>query len=347
MCPFAQSHWHSFGGSSDNILWYRVIAGSQLSQTTLSELKAASHFVHETLLPTPTLNWPLLDQAMATKVWVKNENHLPTGAFKVRGGLFYMDRLVKAGAPPGVCAATRGNHGQSIAFAAARYGLPCVIFVPEGNNLDKNRAMRALGAEVIEVGLDFDESVAQARTYAEEQGLHLIPSFHPHLVLGVASYALEWFEQAPDLTKVYVPIGLGSGICGVLMAKAALNLDVEIIGVVSEAFPTYLESSRQGQSVLTPPAYTIADGLAVRQAHNDALGLIEQGVSKILTVSDQEISSAISILFRCTHNVAEGAGAAALAAAVKDASHHLSTDQLGVVLSGGNVAAEVLSNALQ
>ena len=317
-----------------------------MNAPTISEIEAASRLVYEALEPTPTIHWPLLDEIMGRKVWLKHENHLPTGAFKVRGGLVYLNRLMAVSPPSGVCAATRGNHGLSIAYASERFDLPCVIFVPEGNSLDKNRAMRALGAEVREIGKDFDESVSYAEAYAKASGLHQIPSFHPDLVLGVASYALEFFTAATELDRVYVPIGLGSGICGILAAKHALGLKVDVIGVVSEAFPTYLNSMQDGQIVMTAPGFTIADGLAVRRANADALGYIQAGVSRIVSVSDDEILKAMGCLFDCTHNVAEGAGVAALAAAFKDRSSCEPDDQIGVVISGGNVSAETLVHAI-
>jgi threonine dehydratase len=258
----------------------------------------------------------------------------------------YVDRLLKTQLVTGLCAATRGNHGQSIAFAASRRGLKAVIVVPKGNNPDKNRAMIALGARLIEYGEDFDESVAYARVYAEAEGLHLVPSFHKDLVLGVATYAYEFLTKVPALTKIYVPIGLGSGICGVLFAKAALGHSVDVIGVVADAFQTYPRSLDAGEPILTEPADSIADGLAVRLANPQALAMIKKGVSRILAVDETAILGAIQALAKHTDNEVEGAGAASLAAAFLERDAHVEDDQIGIVASGGNLEAKVLARAL-
>ena len=318
----------------------------QLNQSKLNQLNEAAQLIYEVLPPTPATAWPCLSDALGAKLWVKHENHLPTGAFKVRGGLVYVDRLLKARSVKGLCAATRGNHGQSIAFAAARQGLKAVIVVPKGNNPDKNRAMIALGARLIEYGEDFDESVAYARIYAEDEGLHLVPSFHEDLVLGVATYAYEFLTRVPALTKIYVPIGLGSGICGVLFAKAALGHSVDVIGVVADAFQTYPRSLDAGEPILTEPADSIADGLAVRLANPQALAMIKKGVSRILAVDETAILGAIQALAKHTHNEVEGAGAASLAAAFLERDAHVEDDQIGIVASGGNLEAKVLARAL-
>jgi len=318
----------------------------QLNQSKLNQLNEAAQLIYEVLPPTPALAWPGLNGALGAKLWVKHENHLPTGAFKVRGGLVYVDRLLKTQSVTGLCAATRGNHGQSIAFAAARQGLKAVIVVPKGNNPDKNQAMIALGAQLIEYGEDFDESVAHARTYAEAEGLHLVPSFHEDLVLGVATYAYEFLTKVPALTKIYVPIGLGSGICGVLFAKAALGHGVEVIGVVADAFKTYPRSLHAGEPILTEPADSIADGLAVRLANPQALAMIKKGVSRIVAVGENALLGAIGALAKHTDNLVEGAGAASLAAAFLERDTHARNDQIGIVASGGNLEAKVLARAL-
>ena len=317
-----------------------------MNHSKLNQLNEAAQLIYEVLPPTPATAWPCLSDALGAKLWVKHENHLPTGAFKVRGGLVYVDRLLKARSVKGLCAATRGNHGQSIAFAAARQGLKMVIVVPKGNNPDKNRAMIALGARLIEYGEDFDESVAYARIYAEDEGLHLVPSFHEDLVLGVATYAYEFLTRVPALTKIYVPIGLGSGICGVLFAKAALGHSVDVIGVVADAFQTYPRSLDAGEPILTEPADSIADGLAVRLANPQALAMIKKGVSRIMAVDETAILGAIQALAKHTDNEVEGAGAASLAAAFLERDAHVEDDQIGIVASGGNLEAKVLARAL-
>ena len=317
-----------------------------MNQSKLNQLNEAAQLIYEVLPPTPATAWPCLSGALGAKLWVKHENHLPTGAFKVRGGLVYVDRLLKTRSVTGLCAATRGNHGQSIAFAAARQGLKTVIVVPKGNNPDKNRAMIALGARLIEYGEDFDESVAYARIYAEDEGLHLVPSFHEDLVLGVATYAYEFLTKVPALTKIYVPIGLGSGICGVLFAKAALGHSVDVIGVVADAFQTYPRSLQAGEPILTEPADSIADGLAVRLANPKALAIIEKGVSRIIAVDETAILGAIGVMAKHTDNLVEGAGAASLAAAFVDREAQANNDQIGIVASGGNLEAKLLKRAL-
>ena len=317
-----------------------------MNHSKLNQLNEAAQLIYEVLPPTPVIAWPGLNDALGAKLWVKHENHLPTGAFKVRGGLMYVDRLLKTQLVTGLCAATRGNHGQSIAFAAARQGLKAVIVVPKGNNPDKNRAMIALGARLIEYGEDFDESVAYARVYAEAEGLHLVPSFHKDLVLGVATYAYEFLTKVPALTKIYVPIGLGSGICGVLFAKAALGHSVDVIGVVADAFQTYPRSLDAGEPILTEPADSIADGLAVRLANPQALAMIKKGVSRIMAVDETAILGAIQALAKHTDNEVEGAGAASLAAAFLERDAHVEDDQIGIVASGGNLEAKVLARAL-
>ena len=300
-------------------------------------LEAAAAFVHETLQPTPQLEWPLLSKRCGARVLVKHENHLPTGAFKLRGGLVYMNEL-RASEPgvQGVISATRGNHGQSVATAARRFGLSATIVVPRGNSVEKNAAMRAQGARLVEHGGDFQEALEHAQALAVRDGLRFVPSFHPALVRGVASCALELFGAAPDLDVLYVPIGLGSGICAALDARDALGLRTRIVGVVSERAPTYALSFTAGRPVATESADTFADGLAVRVPNPDALARMRSGVERIVAVSDAEIRSAIRSLFSDTHNVAEGAGAAGLAACLRE-REALAGKRVAFVLTGGNI----------
>jgi len=303
----------------------------------LAELEADAAFVHEVLPPTPQITWPLLARRVGAELWVKHENHLPAGSFKPRGGLVYF-RELRAREPEvrGVIAATRGNHGQSVPFAARRFGLPTTIVVPHGNSRDKNAAMRALGATLVEHGRDFQEAFEHAQKLAVADGLHFVPSFHPWLVRGVASYGLELLRAVPDLELLYVPIGLGSGICAVLRARDALGARTRVVGVVTERAPTYALSFAAGRPVPTETADTFADGLAVRVPNADAVALIRAGAERVVTVSEGEVAAAVRALFSDTHNVAEGAGAAALAGCLKE-RRELAGRRVGVVLTGGNI----------
>ncbi len=311
---------------------------------TRSELEDAAEVVHRVLDPTPQIAWPLLGARCGAEVWVKHENHLPTGAFKVRGGLVYLDSLRDAELPGGVVAATRGNHGQSIAFAASRTGLASTVVVPHGNSAAKNRAMEAYGATLVEHGVDFQEALEHARGLAED-GLHLVPSFHPLLVRGVGSYGLELFGARPDLDTVYVPIGLGSGICGVLAARDALGLRCDVVGVVAEQAPAYALSVEAGAPVETAVPDTFADGLAVRVPNAAALEIIAARAARIVTVSETEMREAVRIYFEDTHQVAEGAGAAALAAALQERPRNAGR-RVAAVLSGGNLDAGLYAGIL-
>ena len=228
---------------------------------SLQDVEDAAAIVYAAMPPTPQYAWPLLAGRTGCEVWVKHENHTPTGAFKVRGGLVYMDRLKRDGREvAGVISATRGNHGQSIALAAARAGIAATIVVPEGNSVEKNAAMRAFGAELVEAGHDFDAARETAMQLAGERGLSMVPSFHRDLVCGVATYALELFRAAPLLDTVYVPIGLGSGICGTIAMRDALGLSTKVVGVVSTEAPAYALSFAAGKVVPTNSADTMADG---------------------------------------------------------------------------------------
>lgn len=315
---------------------------------TRAALEAAAAVVREVVPPTPQRRWPLLEQRAGCEVWVKHENHAPTGAFKVRGGLVYVRALLeREPAVRGMLAATRGNHGQSVAFAATRAGLPSVVVVPHGNSREKNAAMRAFGAELIEVGRDFQEASEHAAGLAQERGLHVVSSFADELVLGVATYALELFTAAPDLDAVYVPIGMGSGICGVIGARDALGLRTRVIGVVSEALPSYQQSFAAGRPVATPPAETIADGLACRVPNPDAVAAILAGADDVVAVSEDAIHRAMRCYFTDTHNVVEGAGAAPLAALLQRGEREREGGRrVAVVASGGNVDAPVFRAVL-
>ncbi len=313
---------------------------------SLADLEAAAATVHAVLPPTPQYRWPLLGRRVGAEVWVKHENHTPVGAFKVRGGLVLFETLKRTRARlPGVVAATRGNHGQSVAFAAARAGVPALIVVPRGNSPEKNEAMRSLGAELLVHGQDFQEALERARALTEERGLFFVPSFAPDLVRGVASYALELFRAAPRLDRVYVPIGLGSGICGVIAARDALGLSTEVVGVCAEGAPCYALSFAAGRAVSTERADTMADGVACRVPVEEAVETILRGAARVVTVPDDAIREAMRAFFSDTHNVAEGAGAAPLAAALKERALNAGK-RIALVLSGGNVDREVFARVL-
>jgi threonine dehydratase len=268
---------------------------------------------------------------------VKHENHTPIGAFKVRGGLVYHDRLKREQPKvPGIISATRGNHGQSLAFAAGRAGVPATIYVPHGNSIEKNRAMRAFGAELVEHGEDFQAAREESARHAARAGLHMVPSFHRDLVLGVATYALEFLRAAPDLDVIYVPIGQGSGVCGCILARDLLGRNTEIVGVQSTEAPSYALSFAAGGLVTTETSNTHADGMATRIPDEEALAIIRKGASRIVQVTDDEVGAAIRAYWTDTHNLAEGAGAAALAAALKEKSK-LQGRRVGLILSGGNI----------
>jgi threonine dehydratase len=307
----------------------------------LRDLERAHQVVGAAMPPTPAYAWPLLARRLGTRVVVKHENHTPIGAFKVRGGLVYIERL-KRERPntPGLISATRGNHGQSLAFAGGRYGLPATIYVPRGNSVEKNRAMQAFGATLVEHGEDFQAAREEAERRAQFSGLHMVPSFHPDLVLGVATYALELFRTAPDLDRLYVPIGQGSGICGCILARDLLGLKTEIVGVQSTEAPAYALSFAAGTVVTTETANTLADGMATRIPDPDALAIIRKGASHIVQVTDQEVAAAIRAYWTDTHNLAEGAGAAPLAAAMQE-KEALQGGRVGLILSGGNIDLEL------
>ena len=312
----------------------------------LSRIREAADLVYRAMPPTPQYAWPLLCEALGTQVWVKHENHTPTGAFKVRGGLVYFDGLRRREPDcRGVISATRGNHGQSIGFAARRHGLAATIVVPHGNSREKNAAMRALGVELLEHGEDFQAAREQALRLGAERGLHAIPSFHPDLVLGVASAWVEFLESAPELDLLFVPIGLGSGICAAAAARAALGARPRIIGVVSTLAEAYALSFEQRRAVQAPALTEVADGMACRVPDAQALDIIWSQVDEIVRVDDEQVLRAMRLYFTATHNLAEGAGAAALAAALAQ-RERLRGRRIGLWLSGGNVDLEMFRRAM-
>ena len=321
-----------------------------ITATMLASLRDAARSVHAVMAPTPQYRWPLLESAFGCRhggqLWVKHENHTPVGAFKIRGGLRWFER-VAGGAERvrGVVSATRGNHGQSVAFAAARWHIPVLIVVPRGNSRAKNAAMRALGAELVEHGDDFQAAREHAIALAGERGWTMVPSFHPHQVEGVASYALELFGAVPALDVVYVPIGLGSGACGLIAARDALGLATRIVGVGSTGAPAYALSLAAGRPVSHPVTTELADGLACRTPDPDALAILARGLDRMVEVSDAEVAQAMRRMFDAAHQTAEGAGAAALAAAWKD-REAMADRQAAVILSGGNVDREVFTRVL-
>jgi len=313
---------------------------------SLGDLESAAALVYTVMPPTPQQCWPALSARTGADVWMKHENQTPVGAFKVRGGITYLDHLRRTEpGVTGVVTATRGNHGQSIGLAARRHGLPAAVVVPRGNAVEKNNAMRRLGVELIERGHDFQAALEAAAEIAVERAWHLVPAFHPLLLLGVATYSLELFRAVPDLDTVYVPIGLGSGICGLIAAREALGLRTKIVGVVSDAAPAYAISFAAGHPVSHDVTTQIADGMACRTPVPEALEIIRRGAERVVQVSDPEVEAAMRILFTDTHNVAEGAGAAALAALMKERAR-MRGKRVGVVLSGGNVDREVLDRVL-
>jgi threonine dehydratase len=313
---------------------------------SLAQIRDAQTVVYRHMPPTPQYTWPLVNQRLGTEAWIKHENHTPVGAFKLRGALVYMDWLKQTHpGVAGVVAATRGNHGQGVGMAARLAGLRAVIVVPHGNSKEKNRAMLAQGVELVEHGHDFQESLEFARGLAEERGFAMVDSFHERLVMGTATYALEFFQAAPPLDTVYAPIGLGSSVCGVSAARNALQLKTEIVGVVAAQSPSYSLSFKQRKVVESPSLTAIADGLACRKPNAQAMEVIWANVARIVEVTDAEIAQAMRALYEDTHNLAEGAGAAALAGALKEKEHN-GGKRIGIVLTGGNVDRQAYSQVL-
>lgn len=320
-----------------------------MSLPPLADLEQAALAVYAAMPPTPQYSWPLLNAALGIETWVKHENHGPAGAFKLRGGVVYMERLLqREPGVRGVAAATRGNHGQSIAFAARRHGLQATIVVPHGNSMEKNAAMRALGARLIEHGADFQESREHAYALADRERLHMVPSYHPDLVAGVASYWMELLRARPELDLVLVPIGQGSGFAAAVAAREALGLKTRIVGVVSTHAPAYLLSYQAGRAIDAPVSTVLADGMACRTPDPVSLELVRRHADAVIAVSDDEVAQAMRLMYACTHNVAEGAGAAALAGALqlKREGRLGGVGKLGVPLTGANVDAALFSAVL-
>ena len=313
----------------------------------IQEIEAAQSIVYGAMPPTPQYTWPLLNQRLGTEAWIKHENHTPVGAFKLRGGMVYVTWLkeTQTGLTT-VVAATRGNHGQGVALAARKLGLKAVIVVPHGNSTEKNRAMKSQGAELIEHGHDFQESLEFARSLATQPGHAMVESMHPRLVMGTSTYALEFLKATPALKTVYVPIGLGSSICGMSAVRNALNLATEIVGVVSSASPSYALSFRERRVIEAHSTTRIADGLACRLPNADAMSVIWANVARIVEVSDAEIASAMRAYYEDTHNIAEGAAASALSGAMQE-RETLSDQKIGIILTGGNIDRDLYREVLE
>ena len=317
-----------------------------MSLFTLKELEHATGVVRSFMPATPAFEWPLLSRRAGMQVLMKHENHTPTGSFKARGGLVYIDSLNGSnGLPKGLVTATRGNHGQSIAIGAARCNIPVLIVVPEGNSTEKNAAMEAFGGELVISGKDFDESRETAAQIERDKGYHFVPSFHPKLVVGVATYAHEFFEKHNDLEVVYVPIGMGSGIASLITVRDLMGLKTDIVGVVAQNACAFAHSFDAKKPVATATANTFADGMACRQPLAQALDVVLSGAARVVCVSDNEIASAIRHIYTDTHNLAEGAGAASVAAMLKE-SDSFNYKKAGVILTGGNIDMQVFAKIL-
>ncbi|MBC3387552.1 threonine dehydratase [Pseudomonas sp. SWRI179] len=313
---------------------------------TRDDIEQAARHLYQFMPATAQYAWPLLAERLGCTVWVKHENHTPTGAFKARGGLTFVHWLKREHPEAkGIVTATRGNHGQSLALAATALGLKALIVVPQGNSVEKNNAMRGFGGEVVEYGRDFDEAREEALRLAHAQGLYLVPPFHPELVKGVATYGLELFQAVPDLDTVYVPIGCGSGICAVIAARDALGLETRVVGVVSTEADAAKSSFETGRLCETPSANTFADGLAVRKPIPEALAIYGAAAARIVAVSDAEIAEAMRVYYTDTHNLAEGAGAAALAALMQE-REAMQGKKVAVILTGGNIDRPVYARLI-
>jgi len=313
---------------------------------SLEEIREAQSLIYSLMQPTPQISWPLLNRVLGADVWVKHENHTPIGAFKARTAVAYAAELFREGMKiSGLITATRGNHGQSVALAGARFGVPVTVVVPFGNSAEKNAAMRAQGANLIQFGHDFEEARQHAAKLADEQGWHFVPNYHRNIVKGVASYWMELFQEEPDLDCVYVPIGMGSGICAGCAVRNGMGLKTKIVGVVSDGAPAYALSFETGRVVEAPVATLIADGMACRRPDEEALAIIRENADHVVLVSDDEIRQAMRTYFTATHNVMEGAGAASLAAALKE-KEALAGKRVGLIATGGNVDHEVFAKIL-
>lgn len=316
------------------------------SLPTIEEIEAAQKLVYSLMQPTPQIVWPLLCERVGTELWTKHENHTPTGAFKARTAVVYAAEVFKEKTGiTGLVTATRGNHGQSVALAAHRFGVPAYVVVPRGNSPEKNAAMRSQGADLIEYGADYEESKGHAKKLAEERGWHFVPSYHRDIVKGVATYWLEFFSAVPNLDVVYVPIGQGSGICSCAAVRNALDLKTKIVGVVAEGAPAYALSFEAGRKIAAPVTTLLADGMACRVPDEGSLAVVLEDVDHVVQVSEDEIGKAMKVIFTDTHNVAEGAGAAGLAAAMKE-KEVVKGKRAGIVITGGNVDHDVFARVL-
>ncbi|MEM9622432.1 MAG: threonine dehydratase [Pseudomonadota bacterium] len=313
---------------------------------TKSDLERVQQLVYQYMQPTPAYAWPLLCEAAGCEVWVKHENHTPIGAFKVRGGLVYLDELMRQDGPSHLVTATRGNHGQSIPFAARQYQCAVDVFVPEGNSVEKNAAMRAWGARLHVHGCDFDEAARQAERFAEQNQAHRIPSFDEHLVRGVATCGAELFAGVADLDTVYVPVGMGSGACAMVWVRDLLGFKTDIVGVVAAGADAFAQSFDAGRVTPGAHAATFADGIATRLPHPDAFAILAQGLARVVTVTDTQIADAMRLLYHTTHNIAEGAGAAATAALLAELADGRDPGKVAVVLTGGNIDQDVFAAVL-
>lgn len=314
---------------------------------TYKEIVDASKIIYKYMQPTPQYVWPLLSKRTGCEIWIKHENHAPTGAFKVRGGIIYMDELAKKNLGlKGIIAATKGNHGQSLAFAASRKKIKTIIVVPKGNSKEKNAAMEALGAKLIEHGEDFQQALEYAEQLSKEDDLHFIPSFDPILIKGVSTYSMELLTAAKNLDTVYVPIGLGSGICGMIAAREAMNLDTKIVGVVSKHAPAYALSFEKRAITKQPALTKLADGMACSTPVEQSLELIWKHVDRIIQVSDKEVANAMNIIFSDTHNIAEGSGATGLAALLQE-NEKMAGKKVGVIITGQNVDKDIYKEVLK
>jgi threonine dehydratase len=315
---------------------------------TLDEMRAAQPLVYSVMQPTPQIVWPLLSQRLGKELWVKHENHTPIGAFKARTAIVYAAELFRrTTGVTGLVTATRGNHGQSVALAARRFGTAAHIVVPRGNSLEKNSAMRAQGANLIEFGSDYQESKEHARQLSQERGWHFVPSYHRDIVTGVGTYWIEFFSAVADLDVVYVPVGQGSGICSCAAVRNGMNLKTKIVGVVAAGAPAYKLSFEAGREIAAPVTTLLADGMACRVPDDESLAVVFENVEYFVEVSEEEIRQAMKILFTDTHNVAEGAGAAGLAAALKEKeTSALRNKRVGIVITGGNVDHDVFARVL-
>jgi threonine dehydratase len=316
------------------------------SLPTLDEIRAAGNLVYSVMAPTPQIVWPLLCERLGAEVWVKHENHTPIGAFKARTAIVYAAELFRGNTGiTGLVTATRGNHGQSVALAARRFNVPAHVVIPRGNSPEKNAAMRAQGANLIEFGDDYQASKEHAHQLAGERGWHFVPSYHRNIVKGVATYWLEFFSAVRDVDVVYVPIGQGSAICSCVAVRNAMRLKTKIVGVVAEGAPGYALSFAAGRKIAAPVTTLLADGMACRVPDDDSLAVVLENADHIVQVSEEEIRQAMKIYFTDTHNVAEGAGAAGLAAALKE-KQSIAVKRVGLVLTGGNVDHDVFARVL-